>query len=44
MWIGRMTISQVEELEKFYAKLTEYGWVFPRWLVELRKDVEKVNA
>jgi hypothetical protein len=41
VWLGSMTLEQVEHLETVFAKLTEDGWKIPEWLVMLRHNVEE---
>ncbi len=40
VWLGSITIEQVEDLEEIFAEFRGTGWEIPDWLINLRNWIE----
>lgn len=41
MFLGSISLSQVDNLKSIFATFTENGWIIPEWLEYLEKEVLK---
>lgn len=44
MHLSDMTLADVDAIEENAAFLTEFGWVTPLWVIELRASIILRNA
>lgn len=41
MFFTAIKMSDIDRLERIFARLSPTGWIFPEWLIYLKSEVAK---